>query len=137
MLTQSPSTPVRIIGAAGAVVAGLCWLAMIGPLLFIVPKFEEIFARFEIKGGLPALTELVIAFSRLVRWFWPAAVGGVLAGAGGLVLLCVLARSRGPAIAAIVAGCVSILALPLYTAALVISLFLPLVTLVEVLPSNR
>jgi hypothetical protein len=137
MPTQSPSTPVRNIGIAGAVVAGLCWLAMIGPLLFIVPKFEEIFAKFEIKGGLPATTEFVIAVSHVVRWAWPAVIVGVLVGVAGLVVLCVLARTSRPAIAAIVAGCVSVLALALYTAALVISLFLTLVSLVNVLPSSK
>ena len=54
--------PVMVIGVAVLIVSLI--------MIFIVPKFEEIFARFEIKSGLPAPTKLLIAISHGIFNYW-------------------------------------------------------------------
>jgi type IV pilus assembly protein PilC len=54
--------PVMVIGVAVLIVSLI--------MIFIVPKFEEIFARFEIKAGLPAPTKLLIAISHGIFNYW-------------------------------------------------------------------
>jgi type IV pilus assembly protein PilC len=62
----------RIVGAMvyPAMVIGVAVLIVSLIMIFIVPKFEEIFARFEIKSGLPAPTKLLIAISHGIFNYW-------------------------------------------------------------------
>ncbi|HUU93636.1 MAG TPA: type II secretion system F family protein [Phycisphaerae bacterium] len=54
--------PVMVIGVAVIILVAIMW--------FIVPKFEEIFRKFDIKGGLPAPTQVLITSSETVRDYW-------------------------------------------------------------------
>jgi len=54
--------PVMVIGVAVIILVAIMW--------FIVPKFQEIFLKFDIKGGLPAPTQLLITSSETVREYW-------------------------------------------------------------------
>jgi len=54
--------PVMVIGVAVIILVAIMW--------FIVPKFEEIFRKFDIKGGLPAPTQMLITASNTVRDYW-------------------------------------------------------------------
>jgi type IV pilus assembly protein PilC len=62
----------RIVGAMvyPTMVIGVAVLIVSLIMVFIVPKFEEIFARFEIKSGLPAPTKLLIAISHTIFGYW-------------------------------------------------------------------
>ncbi|MCX5653531.1 MAG: type II secretion system F family protein [Planctomycetota bacterium] len=62
----------RIVGAMvyPAMVIGVAVLIVSLIMVFIVPKFEEIFLRFEIKSGLPAPTKLLIAISHALYGYW-------------------------------------------------------------------
>jgi general secretion pathway protein F/type IV pilus assembly protein PilC len=53
-------------------------------LIFFVPKFEGIFQGLRSKGGLPAATELLLAISQFVQYYWWLILGGV---AGTVLLL--------------------------------------------------
>ncbi len=54
--------PVMVILIAVIILTGIMW--------FIVPKFEEIFRKFDIKGGLPVPTVMLINTSNTVRDYW-------------------------------------------------------------------
>jgi type II secretory pathway component PulF len=129
MLTQSPSPPVRIIGIVAAVLSGLCWAAAIGPLVFIVPKFEQIFSRFEV--ALPVATQTVLGLSHVASQFGLVLAALVLVASVGLAVLCGRARSNWPVIVAAVACGLSVVGFFVFQAVLTVSLFLPLVKLIE------
>jgi len=54
--------PVMVIGVAVLIVSLI--------MIFIVPKFEEIFSRFEIKEGLPWPTQILIKISHGLYNYW-------------------------------------------------------------------
>jgi len=54
--------PVMVIGVAVLIVSLI--------MIFIVPKFEEIFQRFEIKGGLPVPTKILVNISHAIFNYW-------------------------------------------------------------------
>ena len=62
----------RIFGAMvyPAMVVGVAILIVSLIMVFIVPKFEEIFQRFEIKGGLPLPTKILINISHTIFAYW-------------------------------------------------------------------
>ena len=45
-------------------------IILVAIMYFIVPKFEEIFTKFDIKGGLPAPTQMLITMSNTLRDYW-------------------------------------------------------------------
>jgi type IV pilus assembly protein PilC len=62
----------RVIGAMvyPTLVIGVTVIILIGIMWGIVPKFEEIFTKFDIPGGLPVLTQGLIDISRAIRIYW-------------------------------------------------------------------
>jgi len=62
----------RVVGAIvyPAMVISFAAIILIFIMLFIVPKFEEIFGKFDIKGGLPAPTQMLIDFSNFIGDHW-------------------------------------------------------------------
>ncbi|MFO8014217.1 MAG: type II secretion system F family protein [Phycisphaerae bacterium] len=62
----------RVVGAMvyPTLVIGVTVIILVGIMWGIVPKFEEIFAKFDIPGGLPPLTQGLIDASRAIRTFW-------------------------------------------------------------------
>ena len=75
----------RITGAMvyPAMVIGIAILIVSLIIMFIVPKFEDIFKKFDIKGGLPMPTQILINISHGVGTYWyllPAFVGAVYFG---------------------------------------------------------
>ncbi len=73
--------PAAVISFAGAILTGI--------MIFIVPKFEEIFSSFDTK--LPALTAHLIGFSRSLKHSWPIYV---LVPFGLLILYRIVRVSR-------------------------------------------
>ncbi|MDD2764646.1 MAG: type II secretion system F family protein [Opitutaceae bacterium] len=68
--------PIVIMAVAVAIVAGL--------MVFVVPRFEQIFAGVLRGAPLPALTQVVLRASRLVQEHWLVVLGAVvLVFAGG------------------------------------------------------
>ncbi|MBE3097889.1 MAG: type II secretion system F family protein [Planctomycetes bacterium] len=62
----------RIVGAMvyPTMVIGVAILIVSLIMVFIVPRFEEIFQRFEIKGGLPPPTRILITTSHAIYGYW-------------------------------------------------------------------
>jgi len=62
----------RVVGAIvyPAMVISLAGIILIFIMLFIVPKFKDIFNKFDIKGGLPAPTQLLINLSEFIGQHW-------------------------------------------------------------------
>jgi len=62
----------RVVGAMvyPVMVISVAVIILVFIMLFIVPKFEEIFRKFDIKGGLPAPTQLLISVSHAVAGYW-------------------------------------------------------------------
>ena len=62
----------RIVGAMvyPVMVISVAVIILIAIMFFIVPKFEDIFNKFEIAGGLPVPTQVLIAVSNKVGKYW-------------------------------------------------------------------
>ena len=62
----------RVIGAMvyPVMVIGVAIVILVAIMLFIVPKFKEIFDKFDIKGGLPAPTQALIQVAEIVKVYW-------------------------------------------------------------------
>jgi type IV pilus assembly protein PilC len=62
----------RIIGAMvyPVMVISVAVIILVAIMLGIVPKFEDIFKKFDIPGGLPGPTMLLITVSRVVGAYW-------------------------------------------------------------------
>ncbi|MBL7139601.1 MAG: type II secretion system F family protein [Planctomycetes bacterium] len=62
----------RVVGAIvyPTMVISFAGIILLFIMLFIVPKFEEIFKKFDIKGGLPPLTQVLITISNFVGSHW-------------------------------------------------------------------
>ena len=128
---QSPSTLSKVIGVFFGVLGGLGWGLLAGVLVFPAARFEEIFERFEIKGGLPAMTCAVLGVSHALRTVWPVVGLVVLAAVAAPAIVCLRARSLGAVIASIAFGMVSIVAVSVALGLVVMGLFLPLVQLMQ------
>jgi type II secretory pathway component PulF len=115
------------MGVVSGLLGGLSWLVVFGVLLLIVPKFEEMFARFEIKAGLPWVTKAVIAVSHALHIAWPLVACIVLGIPAAAILVSIRARSRKGAVAAMVFGLGSLLIPLVALPVIAINLFLPLV----------
>ncbi|MCY2931980.1 MAG: type II secretion system F family protein [Planctomycetota bacterium] len=60
---------------------GFCILVVVGILVFIMPRFEKIYAS---KGSaLPVPTQILMAVSHTLTNYWYAVLGGVIAAAAG------------------------------------------------------
>lgn len=46
-------------------------------LVFFVPKFDPLFERLREKGGLPAATEALLSFSKILQAYWWVVLGGI------------------------------------------------------------
>lgn len=57
-------------------------LVVVGILVFLVPKFAELFAQLEKNGGLPGPTVILLAMSAFLGSWKGIVLGGVLAGLG-------------------------------------------------------
>jgi len=72
MMEKSMALRRRVVGAMvyPALVIGITVIILIGIMWGIVPKFEEIFVKFDIPGGLPPLTQTLIDTSRAIKTYW-------------------------------------------------------------------
>ncbi len=77
----------RAIGALAypVVLAGFFSVVVTGLLVFLVPKFESIFAIMRQRGSLPMLTELLLGVSRFT-WQWGIWIALILALVGSVVV---------------------------------------------------
>jgi len=128
---QRPSVAWRVVGVFFGLLSGLAWLLVFGILVFIVPKFEEIFQRFD--AALPLLTRALISATHVMFQGWPVFAALMFGVPAAAILLSVLARSSAGVTAAAVLGLVSVFMFVIAMAAIVIGLFLPMISLVEVL----
>ena len=128
---QRPSVAWRVVGVFSGLLSGLAWLLVFGVLVFIVPKFQEIFQRFD--AALPLLTQAVISAAQVVSQGWPVFAALAFGVPAAAILLSILARSSAGVTAAAVLGLVSVFMFVVAMAAIVIGLFPPMMSLVEVL----
>ena len=129
--SQGPSTALKVLGVCLIAGGGLAWLIVFALLALAVPRFEEIFQRFELEGRLSALTQALIAVSHVIKTWWYAGVPiGVLAMAV-LVYACLVCRSRAGIYAAAAFAALSLAAAFITSVLVVIGMFLPMVDLVQ------
>ena len=85
-MEEQRKTRKRIKGAMiyPACMLGFCVIIIICLLVFILPKFEKIYAGK--KAILPAPTRVLLALSHGITDYWPFILGGLVAGIGGLVM---------------------------------------------------
>jgi type IV pilus assembly protein PilC len=79
----------RIIGAMvyPVMVVGITILILMFIMIYIVPRFEDIFSKFNVPGGLPGPTRFLISVSHMVGTYWyliPAIPLGLWLGLKGL-----------------------------------------------------
>ena len=115
--------PISATVAAGLALALL--LIMLGMTLYIVPRFEEIFADFA--AELPGSTMVVIHISHFCVSYWFLVVPLIVLLFAGLIVWIWLADWRS----GLVAGILLILAVLICSAGLVLTLFTPLVKMIE------
>jgi hypothetical protein len=129
--SHGSSTALKVLGASLVAGGGLAWLIVFALFALVVPRFEEIFLKFDIKGGLPALTQALIAVSHVIKTWWYAWVPiGVLAMVA-LVGACLVCQSRAGFYAAAAFAALSLLVAFATPVLLVVGMFLPLVDLVQ------
>jgi type IV pilus assembly protein PilC len=63
---------------------GFCVVVIICLLVFVLPKFEKIYAGK--KAVLPAPTRFLLGISHAVTDFWPFILGGLIIGVSGLMM---------------------------------------------------
>ena len=128
---QGPSGLARILGIVVAVVGGLAWLLPVFTFVFIVPKFAEIFVKFDVQGGLPVATQALLAMSSALARYWYLFAALWVAVVAGLAIASVVAGTHWPVwLSAGFAG-VSLVLVFVIQALIVIGLFLPLTHLIE------
>lgn len=128
---QGPPVWVRAMGVVSGVLGGLAWLLVFGILVFFVPKFEEMFARFEIKAGLPWVTKVLISISHVLHVGWPLVACIVFGIPAASILVSILDRSPKGSVAAIVLGLSSVLIVLVALPLIVAGLFMPLVEIIK------
>jgi len=98
---------------------------------FVVPKFAEIFSRFDLKDGLPPTTGAII---EITRWLLPWGYGFFFVGPlffGWLVFAAWRGRPRMATLTILVFGLVSVAVCTIALGVITINLFLPLVESVQ------
>jgi len=122
-----------VAGVLLAILGGVLWLLPVAMGVLIVPKFAEVFDKFDIRGGLPTGTVAVLAVGKAVSTWWPLVALVWLAVVGGLVGLCMKVRRPWPVVVAAVFAGLSLLGVGAAVVLMVVVLFLPLVRTVEVI----
>jgi len=122
-----------VVGVLLAVLGGVLWLLPVAMGVLIVPKFAEVFDKFDIRGGLPTGTVAVLAVADGVCTWWPLVALLWLAVVGGLAALCVAVRRPWPVVVAAVFAGLSFLGVGAAVVLTVVALFLPLVRTIEVI----
>jgi hypothetical protein len=131
-MSQSPaavpcrSTVSRLACVGLVILGGLCWLPGPGIALFVVPRFKEIFVKFDIKGSLPFLTQAIIAVSDVLLGYWFVFVPLWLLVVGGLAVWAGLAGSRRALLLAGIFAIIAIIATTVLVPVMVVGLFQPL-----------
>ncbi len=128
---HGPSTLSRTVGVVLAIVGGLAWLLPVFTFVFIVPKFAEIFAKFDIKGGLPPMTQATLAVSSAFARYWYLFAALWAAAIALLAIASVVARTRWPVWLSVAFGVVSLVLVFVTETLLVLGLFAPMVTLIQ------
>ena len=126
---QTPSARTRMMSVISGLMGGLAWFVVFGVLVFIVPKFVVVFA--DAKTSLPLVTQVVIAAAHFLFFAWPLAAVFIFGVSGAAVLLSIFARSSRGVMAARWLGLGSVLFSLVVLVAILISLLLPLMSLVE------
>jgi len=120
-----------VAGSLLALFGGLLWLIPAAMGVLIVPKFVEVFEKFDVPGGLPTATQAVITIARAVSAGWPLAMLVWLAVVGGLAALCVAVRRPWPVVVAAVFAGLSLLGVGAAVVLMVVGLFSALVRTIE------
>lgn len=92
--TPAPSRLSRIASVYLAVGSSVGWLVLLWVLVSTVPRFVEIFEKFDIPAR-PLLTGVIITASQAVQQYWYLFGALWLVAAAGLVVASALAKSRG------------------------------------------
>jgi len=126
---REPCAAYNVTSGLIVLMGGLLWLLPAIGCVFIVPKFAEIYSKFEMEPSPSA--QAVIAFARAVTtWWWAFGVAWVVV-VGGLVVLAVAVRQRWTIIASVVFAAASLVAVVVVAFVLVLLLSRALVETVQ------
>jgi type II secretory pathway component PulF len=136
MTECTPQLPVRslasrIASAALVVVGGLFAFIPILVVTFVVPRFEEIFHKFNIPDGLSPLTETLIGIGHVLGWCWFVVVPMGLLGVGYLAVVCARPRTRRGLLWAVIFAGASFVIVSVLVTIITIGLFQPLTHLIK------
>jgi hypothetical protein len=134
-VSQTPSARIRIMGVVSGTAGGLASFVVFGTLVFVVPRFEAIFADF--KCSLPVLTQAVITVSHLMSYAWPLASVLMFGVPVAAVLVSVLARLRGGVALVAWLGLGSAMLMILVLAGILVALLLPMMSLVQAISAAQ
>jgi type II secretory pathway component PulF len=123
----------RVMSAVAVALGGLVWLWPLSSLVWVVPHFEGIFKRFDIKGGLPALTQAEIEVSHVLVKFWYLFGPAWLAGIVGLAIWCYRTPSRRGGNMAWVFALASVPLAGVFNYLITLGVFQPLADLIQAL----
>jgi hypothetical protein len=84
---RRPTRIARIATVVLVLFTGLMWWRILTCLALWPQPFEQIFDRFDIHGGMPAPTNLLIRCSHLITGCWPLFAGGAVLVLVGLTWL--------------------------------------------------
>jgi hypothetical protein len=133
----SRSTLSRVLSAVLVLGGGALWAIPTFALLYYAPKFQDIFQKFQIPGGLPVVTVTLLALSDFLSRNAFAILPLAAMAIGLLALLSSLRTWRGGIIAASLFAAVSFFAVAIAVAVLVIGLIQPMVALIQTVSNSR
>jgi type II secretory pathway component PulF len=132
-----PTRGARVTGAVMAMLGGVAWVALLTILLTVVPRFENIFIKFDIPGGLPDLTRGVIAASHAVSRMAIIVLPMVTIGTFLLVGFSVADRRRTAITISTIFGIVSCLIVTIFGALIVYGILNPFMNIMTHVSSGR
>lgn len=123
--------PPRAFHFGAAVLVGVAfvpWVILLVILLYLVPRFQDIFSQLQVE--MPVPTRVILAFSDLLRTWWFVALPMLLALAVGLIVFAAIyGAERIRWIVVLVAVSFGLLGPGI--GVVVIALFLPLTKMIQ------
>jgi len=130
-VSQERTSFSRGLSATLVVCGGGMWAIPMAIVLVIAPRFEEIFRKFQMPGGVSELTAGIIGLAHFLTEYGYVLLPAGVAAVGVLAWLCSLRSWRGGIVAAGLFAGLSLLALPGIIVVLVVGLFQPLTALIS------
>jgi hypothetical protein len=127
--SEAPSRGAQVGAILLVLVGAVGWLMILYVLAFTVPRCAEILGKFKVEVPVP--TQVLCDLGLIVQQFWYAFGFGWLGVTAGAVLWVLRGRWKHRVLVVSLLGGISVLATAVILVAVVRSLFLPLVQLIQ------